>query len=85
MLTDDLAFDWLFKPMNEKEISDLAQWQIPYEQLSYYTLDKGFLQSHDPLKPRFYPELPLLDVPGGDQNSAVAIDTGEDGGQLGLF
>lgn len=72
MLTDDLAYDWLFKPMNEEEISALAQWQIPYTQLNYYTLKKDFLSSVDPVQPRYYPDLVSLDVPGGDKNTAVA-------------
>lgn len=84
MLTDDLAFDWLFKPMNESEISQLAKWQIPYQDLSYYTLDKGFLNSIHPLKPRYYPELIPLDVPGGDKNTAVVANQ-EEGGQIELF
>lgn len=83
MLTDELAFDWMFKPMNEQEITALAQWQIPYQDLNYYTLKKDFLNSTDPLQPHFYPDLPLLDVPGGDKNTAIAINDGEK--QLGLF
>ncbi len=85
MLTDDLAFDWMFKPMNEKEITELAQWQIPYDTLSYYTLKKDFLNSHDPLQPHYYSELPPLDVPGGDKNTAVAINGDEQGDQMELF
>lgn len=83
MLTDELAFDWMFKPMNEQEITALAQWQIPYQDLNYYTLKKDFLNLTDPLQPHFYPDLPLLDVPGGDKNTAIAINDGEK--QLGLF
>jgi putative SOS response-associated peptidase YedK len=85
MLTDDLAFDWLFKPMNEKEITALAQWQIPYQDLSYYTLKKDFLNSTDPLQPHYYKELEPLAVPGGDKNTAVATDTNNGEKQLGLF
>lgn len=77
MLTDDLAYDWLFKPMKEKEISDLAQWQMPWEQLSYYTLAKDFLSSIDPLKERVYPELPPLDLPGMESTTIE--------GQMELF
>lgn len=85
MLTDDLAFDWMFKPMNETEITELAQWQIPYQDLSYYTLKKDFLSSHDPLQPHYYKDLDPLDVPGGDKNAAVAINSGEERGQIELF
>lgn len=85
MLTDELVYDWLFKPMNEKEISELAQWQIPSEQLSYYTLAKDFLNSHDPLKSHYFHDLPPLDVPGGDKNESVVADSNDGGSQLGLF
>jgi putative SOS response-associated peptidase YedK len=85
MLTDELAFDWLFKPMNEKEISELAQWQIPYSQLSYYTLKKDFLNSLDSLQPHYYSDLAPLDVPGGDQNTALAAGAENEGEQLALF
>ena len=67
MFTDDLAFDWMFKPMNEKEITELAKYQIPWQEMNYYTLDKSFLQSHDPLKEKFYPDLPPLDIPGEEK------------------
>jgi putative SOS response-associated peptidase YedK len=85
MLTDDLAFDWMFKSMKENEITELARWQIPYEELSYYTLKKDFLNSVDPLRPHYYPDLPALDVPGGDKNMAVASNAGEERGQMELF
>lgn len=77
MLTDELAFDWLFKRMNEKEISELAQWQIPWEELSYYTLAKDFLNSTDPLKEYVYQDLPPLNLPGAEQQSRQ--------GQMKLF
>jgi putative SOS response-associated peptidase YedK len=64
MLDDDRAFDWMFKPLDEKGITEIATWQIPWEELSYYTLAKDFLNSSDPLKEVFYPELPPLDLPG---------------------
>jgi putative SOS response-associated peptidase YedK len=85
MLTDDLAFDWMFKPMTENEITELARWQIPYEELSYYTLKKDFLNSMDPLQPHYYPELQPLDVPGGDKNMAVASNSESEGSQIELF
>jgi len=65
MVTDDLAMEWMFGNLPEKRISEIARWQIPWEDLSYYTLKKDFLSSADPLAPWFYPELPPLDIPGG--------------------
>ena len=81
VLTDDLAYEWLFGQRTEQRIQEIASFQLPYEEMRYYTLAKDFLNAIDPLAPHFYPELPPLDVPGGDRNTAVA------GGdpQLGLF
>jgi putative SOS response-associated peptidase YedK len=67
MLTDDLAWEWMFGNLDEKRISSIARWQIPWEDLSYYTLAKDFLNSHDPLKEFVYPELPPLDIPGQEK------------------
>ena len=77
MLNDDLAFEWLFQPMDEKKVSEVARWQIPWEDLSYYTLAKDFLNSTDPLKEFYYPDLPPLDLPGMEQTSP--------NGQMELF
>jgi putative SOS response-associated peptidase YedK len=78
MLSDDLAYEWLFGNLNEQDIQQIASWQIPYEELSYYTLAKDFLNSNDPLKKYYYHDLPPLDVPGGDLNE-------QQEGQLQLF
>lgn len=78
MLSDDLAYEWVFGNLNEQDIQQIASWQMPYEQLSYYTLAKDFLNSNDPLKKYFYHDLPPLNVPGGDLNE-------QEEGQLQLF
>jgi putative SOS response-associated peptidase YedK len=67
MLTDDLAWEWMFGKLDEKRISEIARWQIPWEDLKYYTLAKDFLSSADPLAEFVYPELPPLDIPGQSQ------------------
>jgi putative SOS response-associated peptidase YedK len=77
MLNDDLAWEWMFDKLDEKRISEIARWQIPWQDLSYYTLTKDFLNSHDPLKEFVYPELPTLDIPG--------LDSQEPQGQMELF
>ena len=76
MLTDDLAWEWMFGKLDEKRISEIANWQIPWQDLSYYTLAKDFLSSLDPLKEFVYPDLPPLDIPGAKQIER---------GQLGIF
>jgi len=78
MLSDDLAYEWVFGNLNEQDIQQIASWQMPYEELTYYTLAKDFLNSNDPLKKYFYHDLPPLNVPGGDLNE-------QEEGQLQLF
>lgn len=66
ILTDDLAWEWLFGERTEKRIKEIATYQHPYQDMRYYTLAKDFLNSTDPLKQYYYPELPPMDIPGGD-------------------
>lgn len=80
MLTEELAYDWLFKEMDEKEISAMANFQIPWEEMSYYTLAKDFLSSHEPLKEFIYKDLPALVLPG-----QINSDVMEEGVQGRLF
>ena len=64
MLTDELAWEWMFGKLDEKRISEIARWQIPWQDLHYYTLAKDFLNSTDPVAEFIYPELPPLEIPG---------------------
>ena len=66
MLSDDLAWEWMFEKLPEKRIAEIAKWQMPWEDLSYYTLAKDFLNSTNPAAEFVYPELPPLDVPGAN-------------------
>lgn len=77
MLSDDLAWEWMFGKLDEKRISEIATWQIPWQDLRYYTLAKDFLSSGDPLKEVVYSDLPPIDVPGGEATTPK--------GQMELF
>jgi len=77
ILNDDLAWEWMFGKLDEKRISEIARWQIPWQDLDYYTLAKDFLNSPDPLKEFVYPELPALDIPG--------LENQQPQGQMELF
>jgi len=77
MLTDDLAWEWMFGKLDEKRISEIARWQIPWQDLTYYTLAKDFLNSGDPIKEVVYPDLPPIDIPGGESKTPQ--------GQMELF
>ena len=74
MLTDDLAWEWIFEKLPEQRISEIAKWQIPWQNLSYYTLAKDFLSSVDPTKEFVYPELPPLDIPGQEKQQQGQIE-----------
>lgn len=76
VLTDDLAWEWILGTRTEKRIQEIAQFQIPYQHMRYYTLAKDFLSSHDPLKQHYYADLPALEVPGGDLNCAESNTQG---------
>lgn len=66
MLTEDLAWEWLFGNLSEQRVQEIASFQLPWEDISYYTLAKDFLSSHEPWKEHYYPELPPLDIPGAE-------------------
>jgi putative SOS response-associated peptidase YedK len=77
MLTDDLAWEWMFEDLTEKRITEIATWKIPWEDLNFYTLSKDFLNSNDPTKAFYYPDLPPIILPG--------VDDSEKKEQLQLF
>lgn len=66
ILTEDLAWEWLFGERTEARIQEIARYQIPYQQMRYYTLARDFLNAADPLSRHVYHDLPPLEVPGGD-------------------
>ena len=78
ILTDDLAWEWVFGDLSEQRIQEIASYQVPWQEIKYYTLAKDFLNSQDPLKKFYYTDLPPLDVPGGDLNL-------QEEGQMELF
>lgn len=60
VLTEDLAWKWLFEDLKEEEITALAKFQIPSETMEAYTIDKQFRTAEDPTIPVDYPGLPAL-------------------------
>ncbi|MEJ0106580.1 MAG: SOS response-associated peptidase family protein [Bacteroidota bacterium] len=60
VLTEDLAWEWLFGDLNEKRITEIATFQIPSSAMEAYTIDKQFRTAEDPLVPCEYPLLPAL-------------------------
>ncbi|MEO6346649.1 MAG: SOS response-associated peptidase family protein [Aquaticitalea sp.] len=78
MLTEDLAWEWMFGKLSEDRIIEIAKWQMPWEDTSYYTLAKDFLNSSNPLIEYEYDlkELPPIitpDNPEGIQKGQMEL------------
>ncbi len=64
ILTDDLAWEWLFGDLSEDRIKVIAQFQFPAREMEVYSLPKDFKDILDPTTPCQYPEteLPPLEL-----------------------
>ena len=60
MLTEDLAWEWIFGELPEKRILEIAAFQIPSKEMEAYTIDKQFRTAEDPLIPCEYQTLTPL-------------------------
>ncbi|MBL7750017.1 MAG: SOS response-associated peptidase family protein, partial [Chitinophagaceae bacterium] len=58
ILSEDLAWEWLFGNLDEKRITDIAMTPFPAEQMEAYTIAKDFRDSLEPTKRVEYEELP---------------------------
>jgi putative SOS response-associated peptidase YedK len=64
VLPDELALEWMFMKPDEKRITELATYDMPWENFQWYTLAKDFLSGNDPLKEFNYPNLAPIVLPG---------------------
>lgn len=60
ILTEDLAWEWLFGNPDEKRITEIATFQFPATQMEAYPIAKDFREAPDPTKGFTYEELPEL-------------------------
>jgi putative SOS response-associated peptidase YedK len=60
ILNETQAVEWLNPSLSESKIMELSTSSIDANQLSAYTLDKGFRNATNPIEAFYYPELPLL-------------------------
>jgi putative SOS response-associated peptidase YedK len=60
ILTETQAAEWITPNLSEHKIMELATSAIDANQLSAYTLDKGFRTASNPMEAFTYPELPVL-------------------------
>ena len=56
ILTEDLAWEWMFGDLSEDRILEIAKYQFPANQMEACTLPKDFLRAEDPTAPFIYPE-----------------------------
>jgi putative SOS response-associated peptidase YedK len=61
ILTEDLAWEWLFGNPNEERISEIARYQFPTEKMEAFTISKDFRTALEPAKPFAYQDLPGLE------------------------
>jgi len=64
ILTEELAWEWLFGNLTEERITEIATYQYPYQQMRVYTLDKNFKTSDDPLRYVKQPRVPEIIIDG---------------------
>ncbi|MBL7745315.1 MAG: SOS response-associated peptidase family protein [Chitinophagaceae bacterium] len=50
ILTEELAYEWLFGDLDEKRIKEIASFQYPSEGMTAWTVAKDFLTAEDPTK-----------------------------------
>ncbi len=62
ILTDDLAWDWLFGDLDEAKVLEIAGSQFPANELEAYPVAKDFRQALDPAEAFSYPDLPELET-----------------------
>lgn len=62
ILTEDLAYEWIFGNLDEKRIQEIASYQFPSEYMYAHTIAKDFKTAEDPCLEYHYEDLPELDI-----------------------
>ena len=62
ILNEDLAWEWLFGDLDERRISEIAQWQFPSNEMEVCTISKDFREALNPADPYIYEDLPALEL-----------------------
>jgi hypothetical protein len=60
ILSEDLAYEWLFGELSEESITAIGKTQFPASQMFAYSIDKDFRKSVEPTKPVSYLDLSEL-------------------------
>ncbi|MEO6681310.1 MAG: SOS response-associated peptidase, partial [Ginsengibacter sp.] len=62
ILTEDLAYEWLFGNLSEDRISEIGRFQITASDMEACSVEKDFRNSAEPNAPFEYKELPELSM-----------------------
>jgi hypothetical protein len=62
ILTEDLAYEWLFGNLDEKRILEIASFQYPASEMQACTIAKDFREALEPTKEFEYEDLPALEL-----------------------
>lgn len=62
ILTEDLAYEWMFGDLNEERIKEIAAYQFPAGKMHGYTVAKDVRNAYDPVEAVEYPELEPLQL-----------------------
>jgi putative SOS response-associated peptidase YedK len=61
ILNEDLAWEWLFDPLSEQRIKEIAFTQFPSDLMQACTIAKDFKEQLEPAKPFVYENLPMIE------------------------
>ena len=62
ILTEELAYEWIFGELDEQRIKEIARFQYPAEQMQACTIAKDFRDSLNPASAFQYNDLPSLEL-----------------------
>ena len=60
ILTEDLAYEWIFDPLSEERLQQIASFKIPSAEMNAFTIRKDFKMLADTMEPYQYDLLPEL-------------------------
>ncbi len=61
ILNDDLGWEWMFEPLDEKRITEIALTQFPSDQMTACTIAKDFKTALNPAEPYVYEDLAMIE------------------------
>jgi putative SOS response-associated peptidase YedK len=62
ILSEELAYEWIFGELDEHRIREIAMFQYPPDQMQASTIAKDFRDSPDPASAFHYNDLPALEL-----------------------